>query len=61
MNESINEVSRRRFLAASAGLAFHPFRQDQPETRQATGVKVGEVTHNSALVWMRCGAFGVRR
>jgi len=33
------------FILISAGLA--------QETRQATGVKVGEVTENSAIVWMR--------
>ena len=43
-------MSLRSFLAVSAGLAINPFRQ--PETRQATGVKIGEVTHGSALVWM---------
>lgn len=30
------------------------------ETHQATGVKVGEVTPSSALVWMRCTAHGRR-
>ncbi len=61
MKDSTNGVSRRSFLAASAGLALNPFQHDQPETRQATGVKIGEVTHNSALVWMRLTRASTRK
>src|SRR4051794_26580275 len=52
-------VSRRKFLAgaiAGATLADVGAAQDAPESRQASGVKVGEVTDTSALVLMRLSA-----
>jgi alkaline phosphatase D len=56
-------VSRRKFLAgavagvsASAALTDVIAAQDVPSTRQATGVKVGEVTDTSAIVLMRLSA-----
>jgi alkaline phosphatase D len=63
MIESTNELSRRRFLAASAGLAFTHFRpeQEQQEARQSTGLKIGEVTDNSAIVWMRLTQTSTRK
>lgn len=55
-------LSRRKFLAgslagatATAHLPELLAAQDQP-TRQATGVKVGEVSDTSAIVWMRLTA-----
>jgi alkaline phosphatase D len=61
IDESTNELSRRHFLATSAGLALTHFRQDQTETHQATGVKIGEVSDNSALVWMRVTQASTRK
>ena len=57
-------VSRRKFLAASAAGATAISAagvpalagSDSPTSRQATGVKVGEVTDTSAIVWMRLTA-----
>lgn len=55
-------LSRRKFLAGSlaatgALAAPHLFAaQPDPASRQATGVKVGEVTDTSAIVWMRLTA-----
>src|SRR5262245_33566121 len=55
--------SRRSFLAhsmagalARASLPEAPIQAADPESRQATGVKVGEVTSSSAIVWMRVTA-----
>lgn len=60
---SVDPVSRRRFLAASAGsalvLPLADATQAADEARavyQATGVKVGEVTENSAIIWTRLTA-----
>src|SRR5688572_24399299 len=53
-------VSRRKFIAgslasvAASGVLLGA--QDPAATRQATGVKVGEVTDTSAIVWMRVTA-----
>ncbi|MCI0458623.1 MAG: alkaline phosphatase D family protein [Gemmataceae bacterium] len=57
-------VSRRGFLAGSLTSVALPLvcaeetlaAQQQPASRQATGVKVGEVTDTSAIVWMRLTA-----
>jgi alkaline phosphatase D len=60
---SADEVSRRRFLAASAGSAVAiPLAsaaaqaKQEPPVQQATGVRVGEVTDRSAIVWTRLTA-----
>jgi alkaline phosphatase D len=48
--------TRRKFLGtslSSLALADEVLGQVPPESRQATGVKVGEVTDTSAIVWMR--------
>jgi alkaline phosphatase D len=60
MNERIKSVSRRGFLAASAGLPLHLLQANAPP-RQATGVKIGEVTHDSALVWTRLTQSSARK
>jgi phosphodiesterase/alkaline phosphatase D-like protein len=52
-------LSRRKFVALSAGtmlagkLGGIALAADGTAHRQATGVKVGEVTDSSAIVWMR--------
>jgi len=53
-------LSRRRFneaaagaLAASAVLSAQQAPSASPNARQATGLKIGEVTSDSAIVWMR--------
>jgi alkaline phosphatase D len=59
-----NSISRRGFLAGSlaAGAALplvgpeEIAARQQAASRQATGVKVGEVTDTSAIVWMRLTA-----
>ncbi len=54
----INPVSRRVFLASSAALASVS-RSASEELRlphQASGVKIGEVTDSSALIWTRLTA-----
>ncbi len=57
-------MNRREFLAtgavasvANAGLSGVA---DAPVTHQASGVKVGEVTHESAIVWARLTAGAAR-
>jgi len=58
-----DRLSRRAFLAAGAAVAGLPHQAltaDPPAHRQATGVKVGEVTDTSATVWARLTASGVR-
>lgn len=54
------QLSRRNFLAASAGTAlFVPHSvsasdlQSETGPQQATGTRVGDVTENSAIVWTR--------
>jgi alkaline phosphatase D len=72
--EHADSLSRRRFLAASAGSAValplidspgespaQAAAADAPAVRQApvyqaTGMKIGEVTSNSAIVWTRLTA-----
>lgn len=55
-----DSYSRRKFIAgslasvAAGGVLLGA--QDPAATRQATGVKVGEVTDTSAIVWMRVTA-----
>jgi alkaline phosphatase D len=61
-----NSLSRRKFLAgslagvtAAGALTDVPALlagTDQPEARQATGVKIGEVSDTSAIVWLRLTA-----
>ncbi|MBA4188867.1 MAG: alkaline phosphatase [Planctomycetaceae bacterium] len=56
-------VSRRKFLAVgaiAAGLPAVAPAADPPTHRQASGVKVGEVTESTAIVWTRLTA-GVGR
>jgi len=56
-------LSRREFLAAGAVVAAAPvggFGADAPSHHQATGVKVGEVTDTSAILWARLTANGAR-
>jgi alkaline phosphatase D len=60
-------LSRRRFfsessagLAAGAAILGQSTGQQPAESRQATGVKVGEVTDQSAIVWMRLTANATR-
>lgn len=64
----MKSVSRRRFLEASLAtggalaLVDGAVAKDvDPGTRQATGVKVGEVTDSSVIVWMRLTAAAMRR
>ena len=59
-------MKRRDFLyrTAVAGLAgtLRPSPAlAAPDSRQATGVKVGEVTDSAATAWMRLTASGARR
>ena len=62
-DEHADSLNRRRFLAASAGTALalplidtaHAA-ADAPVSHQATGVKVGEITPTSAIVWTRLTA-----
>src|SRR5262245_14943499 len=55
-------LSRRKFLAgsivgvAAAGALTNAADAQDANTRQATGVKVGEVSDTSAIVWMRLTA-----
>ncbi|QDU29138.1 Phospholipase D precursor [Anatilimnocola aggregata] len=58
MNNTDNSLTRRGFLATSAGTALalqvaeaSAAEKDQP--RQATGSRVGEITPTSAIVWAR--------
>src|SRR4051794_30653125 len=57
-------VSRRQFLAAGAAAAVVTRglagAADAAPPRQATGVKVGEVTDSSAIVWTRLTAATAR-
>lgn len=48
-------ISRRGFLASSAVLSATAagYTADQPSTFQASGVKVGEVTGSTAIIWTR--------
>ncbi len=55
-------MRRRDFLPlAGAYLLPGPRAFGQPDSRQATGVKVGEVTPSSAIAWMRMTAARARR
>lgn len=60
--ESQTELSRRAFLATGAVVAAvaPAAAADPPSHRQATGVKVGEVTATSAIVWTRLTANAAR-
>lgn len=61
--KSIEDLSRRQFLATGAVLASAAstgHAADQPAPHQASGVKVGEVTDRTAIVWTRLTA-GVSR
>src|SRR5688572_9746947 len=54
-----NSCSRRLFLAAGLSSALLPAcapPDDGPSARQAGGVKVGEVTDSTAVVWARLTA-----
>ena len=57
-----NELSRRAFLATGAVVAANApaAAADPPAPRQASGVKVGEVTDSSAIVWVRLTAHAAR-
>jgi len=66
-DEHSDSLSRRRFLAASAGTALAlPLvdvaraADEKPASHQATGVKVGEITPTSAIVWTRITAHTTR-
>ncbi|MGE3806149.1 MAG: alkaline phosphatase [Gemmataceae bacterium] len=50
----------QRFLALCIAFLLAGTALAQNKTRQATGVKVGEVTENSAIVWMRVTANAAR-
>ncbi|MEZ5354593.1 MAG: alkaline phosphatase D family protein [Bryobacteraceae bacterium] len=52
--------SRREFLAWSAA-TLTPLAQGAPGTHQASGVKVGEVTAESAVIWTRRTKEAIRR
>src|SRR5437764_857397 len=57
--ETLMPLSRRAFMGTTlAGtlLADRAFPAVHAESRQATGVKIGEVTDTSARVWMRLTA-----
>ena len=59
------DVSRRSFLSAAGGAALaagaaRPALADEPTTHQATGMKVGETTPHSAIVWCRLTRHGSR-
>ncbi len=57
------ELSRRAFIAAGAVIAVASnldAEEARPTHRQATGVKVGEVTDTSAIIWTRLTANPVR-
>src|SRR5437868_1759130 len=58
---SRSNLSRRKFLASSlvgAVAGCHPelLAAEDAGSRQATGVKVGEVSQTSAIVWLRLTA-----
>jgi len=58
-----DSVSRRKFLAvgvSAAGLPAVTSAADPPSHRQASGVKVGEVTDSAATVWVRVTEHGAR-
>ncbi len=55
---SADSVSRRTFLAATATTALSANdaisdTRDKPTSHQATGVRVGEITPTSAIIWTR--------
>jgi alkaline phosphatase D len=56
-------MMRRRAFLATAGACVLPGPRSygQPDSRQATGVKVGEATPTSAIAWMRLTASRARR
>lgn len=59
-------MRRREFLrqvsaATGAGLQRTPSAAETPDSRQATGVKIGEVSDSSAIAWLRLTASGARR
>ncbi|MBK9167401.1 MAG: alkaline phosphatase D family protein [Bryobacterales bacterium] len=59
-------MKRRDFLAAAGGSVLAgawpwPAASAGADSRQASGVKVGEISHNSAIVWTRVTERGVRR
>jgi alkaline phosphatase D len=58
-------MRRRDFLhrvsaAGCAGLVRSSWAAVEPEARQATGVKVGEITDRSAIAWLRLTVGGAR-
>ena len=62
----LSRMKRRDFLfqTAAAGLSATlrtPLAAAAPDSRQATGVKVGEVSDTGAIAWMRLTASGNRR
>src|SRR5262245_22067715 len=64
--EMLPSLKRRDFLyqtalAGLAGTVRSSLAMDAPDSRQATGVKVGEVSDSSAIAWMRLTAVGARR
>ena len=59
-------MQRREFLrqasaAAGAAMLPTPLAAETPDSRQATGVKIGEITDSSAIAWLRLTAAGARR
>ena len=64
--EMLPSLKRRDFLfqtglAGLAGTVRTSLAMDALDSRQATGVKVGEVSDSSAIAWMRLTAIGARR
>jgi alkaline phosphatase D len=62
---SAENFSRRTFLAATATTAIaanatDASTRDKPTTHQATGVRVGEITSTSAIVWTRLTKYSTR-
>ena len=58
-NRKPEGLSRREFIATGAAIATAApvvSAADEPTPRQASGVKVGEVTDTSAIVWARLTA-----
>ena len=70
MSSQSRELNRRTFIAKSAVMtagSLAAIRSSQlvalaaeGETRQATGVKVGEVSDTSAIIWARLTAASAR-
>lgn len=55
-----NQATRREFLALTAATLI-PAHAAPAESHQATGVKVGEITPDSALIWTRRTKASLRR